>query len=146
MLLRFHPLLNYTIIQSCVGWHAFRYPCTSQLRPDTDPLKCIPSLRSIVKQYKYAHFIVISHFSEDMGIAAYFLLVRSLPVGVDREFDDSVRQLSSSDSSQRNKLLAASIQLEPKSSSPMLTKLLFRGCQLTLTRTRGNMVLLSGTP
>ena len=100
-------LLHKLILQSCVGWYTFRSPPLNEhpynrtgkskvsLCPDSDPLDCIPSLRAVVTKYPYAHFFICSLDSLHTGITVYFLLVRSLPVGVDRAFDDTVRPFSS---------------------------------------------------
>jgi hypothetical protein len=78
-----------------VGWHRFAIPSTSEreqywLRPDKDPIETIPSLKEIVTRHSNLHFIVVSIHNDQINMATYFLLVRSLPIGVDESFDDSV--------------------------------------------------------
>ena len=63
----------------------------SSWSPDTDPLEHVPGLRAVMEKNPYAHFFVFSHLNEPRTAVAYFLLVRSLPVGVDRAFDRAVR-------------------------------------------------------
>lgn len=50
----------------------------------------IPCIQAVLNKYPYAHFFVSSYFIEGTTVAMYFLHVRSLPVGVDRVFDDTV--------------------------------------------------------
>jgi len=78
-----------------VGWHRFAIPSPSEreqywLRPDKDPIETIQSLKEIVTRHSDLHFIVVSYFNDQINMATYFLLVRSLPIGVDESFDDTV--------------------------------------------------------
>lgn len=78
-----------------VGWHRFAIPQTSAreqfwLGPDKDPIETIPSLKQIVTRHSDLHFIVISFHNDRDNLATYFLLVRSLPIGVDFSFDENV--------------------------------------------------------
>ena len=78
-----------------VGWHRFAIPPPGDreqfwLSPDKDPIETIPSLKEIVTRHSDLHFIVVSFHNDKVNAALYFLLVRSLPVGVDKFFDDTV--------------------------------------------------------
>ena len=78
-----------------VGWHRFAIPPPSEreqfwLSPDKDPIETIPSLKQIVTRHSDLHFIVVSFFNDKVNAASYFLLVRSLPIGVDESFDVTV--------------------------------------------------------
>lgn len=78
-----------------VGWHRFAIPPASSrstfwLRHDNNPVETIPSLREIVAKHPDLHFCVIGCHNQSINVATYYLLVRSLPVGVDVSFDDSV--------------------------------------------------------
>ena len=78
-----------------VGWHRFAIPPPGDreqfwLSPDKDPIETIPSLKEIVTRHSDLHFIVVSFHNDKVNAALYFLLVRSLPVGVDKSFDDTV--------------------------------------------------------
>lgn len=78
-----------------VGWHRFAIPPASSrstfwLRHDNNPVETIPSLREIVAKHPDLHFCVIASHNQSINVATYYLLVRSLPVGVDVSFDDSV--------------------------------------------------------
>lgn len=78
-----------------VGWHRFAIPQTSArekfwISPNKDPIESIPSLKEIVTRHSDLHFIVVSFHNDRDNLATYFLLVRSLPIGVDESFDDTV--------------------------------------------------------
>lgn len=130
---------------SCVGWHAFQNPPlnkisseqkhedkTRRLCPESDPLDCIPSLQAKVKKYPHAHFFVYSHFNEDTSTAMYFLLVRSLPVGVDRAFDDTIHNFVSSDAEERDQRTGVALKFGSGNDSLMLTKVVFGALLIAL--------------
>lgn len=56
-------------------------PLSKEPPPDQDPFDGIPSLRSVVERFPHMRFQVLSYVSKT-GIGVYFLLVRSLPVGL----------------------------------------------------------------
>ena len=77
-----------------VGWHSFEIPTSEReqfwLRPEKDPIETFPSLKQIVARHSDLHFVVVSYYNEQVNMVTYFLLVRSLPVGIDESFDDTV--------------------------------------------------------
>jgi hypothetical protein len=50
------------------------------------------SLRGVIEKYPDRQFLVVSNFNEYSSIAVCLLFVRSLPVGVDPAFDDTLRR------------------------------------------------------
>ncbi|KAL9180515.1 hypothetical protein ACHAXT_010968 [Thalassiosira profunda] len=105
---------------TCVGWHVLQIPSLdseaessggSSWSPDTDPLEHVPGLRAVMEKYPYAHFFVFSHLNEPRTAVAYFLLVRSLPVGVDRAFDRAMKKLVCGSAKDRDQRLGISLQL-----------------------------------
>jgi hypothetical protein len=99
-----------------VSQHTFRVASShldsdsDWLHPSRDPVECIPSLRGVIDKFKDRQFIVVSYFNKYSAIATCHLFVRSLPVGVDRAFDTSIREFVSSSPKQRNKKLQVSFQ------------------------------------
>jgi len=90
-----------------VGWHRFATPPTSEERekfwlcPGKDPIETIPSLRQIVTRHSDLHFIVVSYHNDELNLATYFLLVRSLPIGADESFDDTMNNFINSSAKER---------------------------------------------
>ncbi|KAL7550067.1 hypothetical protein ACHAWF_013305 [Thalassiosira exigua] len=106
---------------SRVGWHAVRTTCP--LDEESNPLQRFSSLRAVVKRFPYSHFFLFSHYNHHRSIGVHFLLVRSLPVGVDRAFDDAVRNfVSSCEGKERDQRFGIAVQVGPAKNSSFLTK------------------------
>lgn len=109
-----------------VGWHRFAIPQTSArefwLIPDKDPIETIPSLKQIVTRHPDLHFIVVSFHNDRDNLATYFLLVRSLPIGVDELFDDTLSGYVNSSAKERDKRFELRISVAPGHSWSPLAK------------------------
>lgn len=115
---------------SCVG--IFQSPpsnmnppsCTGKgkawLQPDADPLDSIPKLRELVERHRFANFFIFS-YCNGSSFDLCFLLVRSLPVGVDRAFDDAMQAFSRAAMQERAKSLGVSLQRGPGNGSSATT-------------------------
>lgn len=82
---------------SLVGIHAFQWPGRSAdnfdalpLHPKKDPVQCIPSLRQLIAENPDLDFFVHAYFPEAQKAAVVNCFVRSLPEGVDKNFDTVV--------------------------------------------------------
>ncbi|EED92850.1 predicted protein [Thalassiosira pseudonana CCMP1335] len=122
-----------------VGWHAFQLPLSDDtsddkfwLHPDKDPLLCIPSLRKVVEQNSDSHFFVTSHFNKHVRVAAYFLFVRSLPVGADDAFDSSINTFVNGSSKSRNQRFEVSFQLGSGQNWTSVTKMMVQSLVVVL--------------
>jgi hypothetical protein len=84
---------------SLVGIHSFQWvPLGSDypLQPDRDPVLAIPSLRALLEKHPKLDFFIHAFYSEGRQCAAIVkVFVRSLPKGVDENFDRVVSVLMS---------------------------------------------------
>jgi len=84
---------------SLVGVHAFEWPGRSEsgiglddlpLQPHKDPVQSIPSLRALIAAHPELDFFVHTYFPDARKVALVHCYVRSLPRGVDNNFDTVV--------------------------------------------------------
>jgi hypothetical protein len=75
------------------------------------------SLREVIDKHKDLHFFVVMYFNYYSGIASCHLYVRSLPVGVDTDFDSSVRDFQNSPPQQKKLQVAIQFGFDEKWSS-----------------------------
>mmetsp|Transcript_11112 Transcript_11112/g.12876 ORF Transcript_11112/g.12876 Transcript_11112/m.12876 type:complete len:627 (+) Transcript_11112:111-1991(+) len=83
------------------------------LHPEVDPVKVLPSLKGIVEKNPDKEFFMVVFFHANPYIAIVQIFTRSLPRGVDVEFDNRLDIFSSSAANFRNNI-EVSLQLGPK--------------------------------